>query len=172
MTKADFLKECLSDVGPMPLDEFQRNVCVRCINSECGRSSANNMLFNLRAQNWKRDLFDEVPRANTEGNHSIMGPHSRFISVNEPDCSAVATVVSIPSVEVKKESPKNDLTETLPSTPAFVTPSAPLPTEPIVSGGQNPYNTPPQQKTLAGKPETAKSPSEEASGNTFTFDDE
>lgn len=170
MSKDDFLRECMRDVGTTAIDEFQRNVCVRCINRSCGRSSANNMLFNLRAQNWKRDLFDNVPRVKGDGSYSITGSHSKFISVNEPDCSIVATSSEEPLNETRvddnnegtKESFTNDLTETLPKTPA-----------PGVVPVSNPgvYNTPSQSRYIQ-PPEPSMPSREVQEGNTITFDDE
>ncbi len=47
---------------PLAIDEFSKVYCTRCIQSECSRSSKNDHLVN-RALNWKRDLFDNPPRA-------------------------------------------------------------------------------------------------------------
>lgn len=66
--KADFLKECMTDpaltkAGPMPLDLFNRSYCVVCANRECSRSGLGSASFDVRATNWRKDMFDSIPRA-------------------------------------------------------------------------------------------------------------
>jgi len=66
--QVDYLKECMSDpaltkAGPVPLDVFNRSYCVVCGNRECSRSALNGMAFDARVLNWKKDMFDSVPRA-------------------------------------------------------------------------------------------------------------
>src|SRR5688572_27792432 len=61
--RTDFLKECMSDVGPMPLDQFNRTFCAQCANRDCSRNGAQNLAFDHRVNNWKTILFDAVPRA-------------------------------------------------------------------------------------------------------------
>lgn len=60
--RKDYLSECMSEVGVVPLDVFNKEFCLVCANAECSRSRANNSLFQLRATNWEKDLFLNVPR--------------------------------------------------------------------------------------------------------------
>ena len=62
-SKPDYLRECMSDVPGMPIDDFNKNWCMVCNNPACSRSSSNNQLFTRRAENWKQDLFLNVKRA-------------------------------------------------------------------------------------------------------------
>ncbi len=66
-TKTDFLRECMSDPaltqGPVPIDEFQKAYCVRCIQKDCERARLNGSLFARRTATWKEVLFDKPPRA-------------------------------------------------------------------------------------------------------------
>lgn len=64
--KPDYLRECMSDVPGVPIDDFNRNWCVVCTNSGCSRSSANGLAFTRRAENWKEDLFLNVKRASDD----------------------------------------------------------------------------------------------------------
>ncbi len=66
--KADFLKECLTDLTAkvkksIPIDQFNSEYCMYCQNRDCSRSGAENRLFNVRTSNWKYNLFENVPRA-------------------------------------------------------------------------------------------------------------
>lgn len=61
--KPDFLKECMSDVGIVPINDFNKNYCMRCVNSQCSRSATNNHLFVKRVTNWEENLFKGVKRA-------------------------------------------------------------------------------------------------------------
>lgn len=160
----------MRDVGTTAIDEFQRNMCVRCINRSCGRSSANNMLFNLRAQNWKRDLFEQVPRSDSNEIHLSTGPHSKFISVNEPDCSIVATPPAELPAETRvddnnegtKELPINDPKQTLPEN---------MPSGAVVVTNPGVYNTPSQSRFIQPS-KTAEPSTQVHEGNTIVFDDE
>lgn len=91
----DFLKECMQDPalvkGPMPIDEFNKQVCMQCINSECARSRMVGMSTFVRAQNWKRDLFDNVPRAREDDPRYASIRALRFISPNMHQSISIET---------------------------------------------------------------------------------
>lgn len=56
----------MSDVGNVPLDQFQTAFCRVCGNRACSRSSLNNSIFDRRVRNWEKILFTEVPRASDD----------------------------------------------------------------------------------------------------------
>lgn len=62
--KADFLQECMSDFKNVPIDAFNREYCVLCSNRECTRSWGNISRFDNRVKNWRKVLFEDVPRVN------------------------------------------------------------------------------------------------------------
>lgn len=161
MSKADFLKECMRDVSAVSLDEFQRSTCVRCINDECGRSAANNMLFNIRANTWKQVLFDNVPRAE---NNPSGGPYSKFVPA---DASQSGPVPNFQSMEPDKPNSgeigskaqldgRNNETEDQSDSKASA------------QSGPVQYNTPMKSLVIDGAP----GPKNDADSNTVVFDDE
>jgi hypothetical protein len=97
----DYLRECISDPalvkGPMPIDEFNKCYCVRCIRTDCTRSTGNNLGFMRRVKNWRHDLFEAPPRAadNDPSFNTIRA--KQFIQVSEHSNSNVyiPTFVSI-----------------------------------------------------------------------------
>ena len=82
INKPDFLKECMSDVGQGPIDLFQKAFCFVCANRECSRSSANNMAFDRRMSSWKKDLFDNVPRADESDPRFASIRSKKFVTIN------------------------------------------------------------------------------------------
>lgn len=83
--KSDFLRECLSDVGQMPLDVFSKRFCLVCSNSECIRSRAHQSPFTYRAENWKKDLFDSVPRAQEDDPNYSNIRSKKFLPLYDPN---------------------------------------------------------------------------------------
>lgn len=82
----DFLKECMSDPalvqGQVPMDEFNRAFCIRCVQKECSRAGLNGSLFARRTATWKENLFDKPPRAD-EADPKYQGIRSkRFLQVS------------------------------------------------------------------------------------------
>jgi hypothetical protein len=63
----DFLRECMSDPalvqGQVPIDEFNKAYCVRCVQKECARAGLNGSLLARRAATWHTNLFEKPPRA-------------------------------------------------------------------------------------------------------------
>ena len=63
----DFLRECMSDPalvqGQVPIDEFNKAYCVRCVQKECARAGLNGSLLARRAATWHTSLFEKPPRA-------------------------------------------------------------------------------------------------------------
>ena len=64
MAKADYLKDCMTDIGTIPIDQFNLIYCRKCGNSDCARSVLSTSAFENRVANWKDVLFDKVPRVN------------------------------------------------------------------------------------------------------------
>lgn len=56
----DQIKEC-NDQN-VPLSDFQRTFCNRCLNEECTRSSLQGDRFARRTSTWVERLFTETPR--------------------------------------------------------------------------------------------------------------
>jgi hypothetical protein len=58
--KRDWLGECNDQ--HVPLDDFQRTFCDRCLQVECTRSQHGKSQFEARVATWEERLFDQVPR--------------------------------------------------------------------------------------------------------------
>ena len=108
--KPDYLKECLSDITAkikksVPIDQFNAEFCVYCINKECARSASSNMLFDRRVNNWESLLFRDVPRAK-ENDPDYDDIRFRWYKVPEVSTERTATnnvVISAPTTpEVSK----------------------------------------------------------------------
>jgi hypothetical protein len=165
VNRPDFLKECMSDVGQTPLDIFQKSYCFVCGNRECSRSSANNLQFDRRVLNWKKDLFDEVPRADEFDQRFAQIRSKQFLPANQspavitPRFQEIAPVFkeTIPEVVqtdpiLDQVSPENstqpmvDMIEISTIDPP-VPVDTPKPVQPIVQPTQGKSNTPFSQGT-------------------------
>lgn len=189
MSRPDFLKECMSDVGQMPLDEFNVTYCVRCANRECARSGAGQLSFDRRVQNWQKDMFTSVPRAqdNDPRYSSIRSKHFRsansstIATVNLQGRDPVVTTVESPAPPspVAERDPNTNPTATTPvneslvpsESPAQEAPPAPPPTP---RPRPQMHNTPFVQGTVSPGHQQAASVNEEKAvemdaGGTFTF---
>lgn len=163
--KKDFLKECISDVGNSPLDEFNTYFCVRCQNIECMRAGGNGSSFNKRVSNWEDIFFKNVPRdTNDERFDSIKA--KKFVSITKETNYEIKsmepadiTKLAIPEVkiinkqEVSKPVQKNDTIE--------------LNTTDSKKLHSNTQNTEFLQGTTLDGNETVEKP-----GSTFVFKDE
>ncbi len=184
--KADFIRECLEDPAlvtqAVPLDEFNKAVCMRCGNRQCTRSRANNMLFDSRVANWRSHWFTDVRRAADDDPNfaRIRGKNFQQInnevlevrSENKPELMPIPFTrpepepASLPVLE-HSDPPADSPVAEMPATPKPFVP--PKPQEhaqegisPVVS------NTPFQQgMVLPGKPKTSEVHVE--SGAVFTF---
>lgn len=179
--KDDFLRECMTDpaLNPdnrTPIDEFNRKYCVVCCNRDCSRSAAGGLAFDRRALNWKKDLFDEVPRAE-EGDSSydsirrkVFRPAQESLSIS----TAQAPVVPVPTADARARFLPHVIEEAAP---------APAPRQPAQSAHIPPpeyENTPfTQGMILPGGPPAAPPPTGGSEvvvqpGGTFVFggDDE
>jgi len=99
----DYLRECMQDPalvkGPIPIDEFSKQICLQCVNSSCARSRMMGMSTYVRAQNWKRDLFDQVPRAREDDPKYSQIRSKNFISPNmQPQISIETNTVKEPFI--------------------------------------------------------------------------
>lgn len=166
--KADFLKECMSDFGNVPIDDFNRAYCAVCHNRSCSRSNASTMLFDVRAKNWKRDLFDDVPTADPEDPRYDPIRMKEFKSVGQPSTGSIPTFFTAP-VPVPKaaESPPEPREEPIvQKRPDPIPASAPTPPE---AG-----NTSFQQGSMIGPASPQTNDQVISPGGTYTFggDDE
>lgn len=169
--KVDFLKECMNDpaltkAGPMPIDIFNSSYCIICANRECSRSGLSSSSFDIRAMNWKKDLFDSVPRADELDPNYNRIREKRFLTVQR-DVLEISSQTSIPAEkfavsiqETPMEKPSNTIVDSTVSTPQILsTPQTP-PAHVL-----EPENTPFVQGTIL--PGGVPSPSKEKSTDTI-----
>ncbi len=110
----------ISKLGNLTLDVFNRTYCAVCGNRECSRSIANASAFDVRVLNWKKDLFESVPRA-PDGDSSYDNirakkflPITKSGNINtyeaqitpEPKIQSVKTVESSPQLEMNFDKPE------------------------------------------------------------------
>lgn len=125
MDKNDYLRDCMSGFGTIPLDSFTQGYCLVCANRECTRSYANTMVFDKRVQNWHKTLFSEVPRAdandpryeNVRAKRFI--PKEPLIQINTP-----TQVTSIPIIEPTMNASQPNILEAPPCSPPVPPPDA------------------------------------------------
>lgn len=84
--RVDYLKECMTDpalnrFGTVPIDVFSKAYCVVCANRECSRSALASMSFDIRVANWRKNMFDSVPRADDSDPRFDAFRKKRFIQV-------------------------------------------------------------------------------------------
>lgn len=173
MNKNDFLKDCISDPalvrGPVPIDAFQQQYCVKCGNTDCQRSWGNQSEYMKRTSTWESRLFDNVPRA-LDTDSSYDGIRSkRFVSLEE------APMIWNPGIQKSNPVFQEVSPEKVDSpSPIFTPPESP-PAPPIVvvqspvSPNQEvPENTPFIQGTFIGKKDEGEKVLEP--GSDFTFE--
>jgi hypothetical protein len=172
MSKNDYLKECMSDVSSklgrmIPIDDFNKNFCVVCVNHDCARG-ASGLKFENRVNNWKSIYFDDVRRADENDPKFEHIRMKKFISPNnntyviQSDCPIMVNpVVPIDAVEtaiVEQDTSQVDapkvVVQKLPETPAPTLPASKANTE---------FN----QGTMLTSDNTTINP-----GQVFVFDDE
>jgi len=121
MEKDDFLKICLSDPAlvknTVPLDMFTKSYCIVCSQSACARSWANNASFSNRVANWRKNLFDEVPRVADDDPRFDTIRAKKFLTIVRDNVPEVNTG---PSSRYEVQTPTMVSTETqLPQTPVY-----------------------------------------------------
>jgi hypothetical protein len=181
----DYLKECLSDTGNIPLNDFNMLYCRVCARRTCSRSGLNNSTFDTRAKDWKKNLF-ETPQMAEDGDPRFSNIQSKIFA---PGGSAheVRSDGGVANLDIgvlsQREAPKNFISlpvngQTTPSIKyeekpvieaAPVQEVVPTPTKPLLV--QQPMNTDFQQgMILPGGP----IPEQATQGNTYVFgeDDE
>lgn len=179
--KNDFLKECMSDVGNMPMNDFNQYYCMRCNNHQCDRARVNNHIFVKRVTNWKENLFDNVQRADENDPKYAQIRSLRFMPKNPPLGDVTLNPDPMPSPVV--EMPRNEPVVAAPE-PVLVPPNddepeatsvddEPSEPDPVPSPSQPQpaavKNTPFQQGYIM---EEKKDPGVLPVGGTFVFDDE
>lgn len=60
MNRRDLLREC--NDKDVPLEDFSRQFCVRCLQPECSRSLVGKSKFEQRVSGWEDKLFKQPPR--------------------------------------------------------------------------------------------------------------
>ena len=181
--KADFLRECMADVGQVPIDEFNAAYCLRCANRECSRSGLSAMSFDRRVANWQKDMFTNVPRASETDPRFASIRVKNFKTVNQP--VSVTTPQQAPQPAVQQmtlppdsplEAPADASTpETTPEPHALVPETSHSETERVIeppsvaAPQQTAYNTPFNQGVMLGTPEKPKEDVELGSDGTFVF---
>lgn len=170
MPRDDYLKECMSDVGNVPLDVFNQMFCRVCANRGCARSGLNNSAFDIRVKNWEKTLFIDVPRASESDTRYDPIRAKKFIplqsrayeirSVEEvPSVSMSTSNPNIPEPPIK--SPDTIVSSENPAVPKII-PGVPSP--PRIQEMENtPFN---QGIVLPGGSDPIQAP-----GSTFTFGD-
>lgn len=124
----DFLRECMSDPalvqGQVPIDEFNKAYCVRCVQKECARAGLNGSLLARRAATWKVNLFENPPRAaeNDPKYQSIRA--KKFLQT-------ASEVVELRSNGVNYEVQTREMPEALRGTPSAPQPLDPTPPQPV-----------------------------------------
>jgi len=171
--KSDFLKECMSEVGNIPLDQFNLVFCRRCGNQECSRSRLNNS-FQTRVQTWEDRLFKNPPRASEDDPRFSNIRSKKFLPIGK-NSYEIHTTQNIPVIPLKEEPKASPIQPPSPS-PTPIQPPSPTPTPiqpppaPIAPPPINPNigNTEFNQGTMIGdQTETILEP-----GGTFTFGDD
>jgi hypothetical protein len=180
MSKDDFLKECMSDVGLPPVDQFNATYCIVCANRECSRSSLNNSTFDKRMRNWQSTLFTNVPRAIEEDKRFDNIRSKKFLpmqsmyevqSISEepvkiPDINATEFVnISINNVNDEPKSPIESIvidTSRSQEHPLDI----PVKKSPQIS------NTPFEQGTILHSPSTESQDVKLESGETYILEDD
>lgn len=141
MSKADYLSECMSEFRGAPIDAFNKEFCLVCSNRECSRSWGNSSVFDNRVKNWRKVLFESVPRV----------PGLSKIAFEPTD--------RVPEVSVKKFEPiMHDLDDDIPDTDPMgpiVTTSA---TPPISSSSPELITAPPSIPAAPAVPNMVNTP--------------
>jgi hypothetical protein len=169
-TKPDYLRECMSGFGTVPIDAFSKAFCLVCANRECARSAANGMKFDRRVHTWYETLFSQVPRADDNDARYDTLRAKRFmpitpaIEVNTPDPMPMPIIQEISPPIITPEAP-DIIPKPSPMAPVVQEVEGP-PTPPkTVEIPPNVTNTPFVQGTMIGSnKEVVIQP-----GGTFTF---
>ncbi len=179
--RLDFIKECIMDPaltqGVIPIDVFQKEMCVKCLQPQCLRSLSTKVSFDQRVQNWEENLFINPPTASeTDPNFNYIR-EKKFLSKEEPISINVSpvnvdpvSVLNLPKVEnfdgpvteekILEEKQKIN-TESGIEEPVFLAPSVPLIQQAPVTGLMI-------KKQEEGQEKTEEVISE--SGMTYTFE--
>ena len=179
--KDDFLKECMSEMGNVPLDVFNRELCLKCANRECVRAGMNNSLFDKRVRDWRDKLFLNVERvepgdprfSEIEAKHfmPLGGSSSWEVRGPEPVTEPEPVVEPEPEpepeeVSVESEPDLEEIPEPEPERIEEPEPAEAIPVPPV------PTNTQFDQGAMLG----GQAPSDEDAviqpGGTYTFGDD
>lgn len=175
--KPDYLKECMSEVGNVPLDQFNQIYCLRCGNQECARSKVSNS-FESRVKTWEDRLFRNPPRAADDDPRFDNIRAKNFRPIGQQSLE-IHDTQQIPITPLKEENPKPapepppplPKPEAVAPKPAVQPKPAPAPPAPASPPtppniGNTAFN---QGAMIGGSPPTEKVLEP---GGTFTFGDD
>lgn len=169
--KADFLKECMSEMGMIPINDFNKSYCARCINQSCARSSSNNHLFVQRASNWENKLFLNVARAD-EHDNKYDGIRSKLFIPSNQGGTVVSTLDDVQDEEPQIEPDFTPIVNVVeePEIVEVPTPDVPVLNTPSIQTPEyaGVKNTPFQQGIMLNIPEEKIVPL----GGTIVLDDD
>ncbi|HED06467.1 MAG TPA: hypothetical protein ENI61_07270 [Ignavibacteria bacterium] len=109
--RQDFLKECMSDVGNSPLDEFNKYFCIQCQNVICVRAGGNNSLFKKRTSSWEDSLFNRVSRAKVDDHRFDSIRSKNFLPIIKSTVHEIRHNNEIPILNKSKMQQKIKITD-------------------------------------------------------------
>jgi len=80
MERVDYIREC-NDQG-VPPEDFVGAFCIRCFQSECGRSQFGKSKFDQRVSTWADRLFLNVPKLAPEDPRFAPIASQKFITID------------------------------------------------------------------------------------------
>jgi len=98
----DFLKECMSDVGNAPLDEFNQYFCIKCQNIDCIRAGGNDSIFKKRISSWEDSLFKNVSRADDDDSRFNNIRSKKFLPIIKETKYEVISNTELPILDTSK----------------------------------------------------------------------
>lgn len=96
----------------VPIDSFNTGYCMVCANRDCTRSQSNSMIFDQRTQNWYKNLFSDVPRADINDVSFDNIRAKKFIQINETNTKEITKQVL--HTDMKIEEPVMKEKDTVP----------------------------------------------------------
>lgn len=149
----DFLRECMSDPalvqGQVPIDEFNKAYCVRCVQKECARAGLNGSLLARRAATWRTNLFESPPRAaeNDPKYQAIrakkfLQTSNEVVELRNNGVNYEVQTREMPEA-LRKNTPEPPALDPQPAPPRFVAPPEPPPEPPAALERVEPPPDPP-----------------------------
>jgi len=167
MSKRDLLSECNDQ--KVPLQDFQRQFCVRCQQPECTRSRTGSSLFEDRVNHWYERLFSEVPRMDPADERFPSLSGQRFVEVRaDRPYEVQGWVDPLRPEEAASPEPDESVPDTFREEPVIETaPTSPPEPEPSVE--ELPPSPPPEpEPSVEESPPSPPAPLTQELGNTPT----